>query len=737
MGGEGDTGSLETGVPPPPGPFGGHTDRVRGARVWDAPDGAGLLTLPVHTGRVWGVAVSPDGHELVSVGGDGTIRVWNLHSGVQVRGTTLPAVVSADVLADPISDEPSGSDLLDIGGEVRKVAGLVAASSTRPPLSIALLADWGGGKSSFMLQMQQHVDQLAALSRNNRGRTVYASNVRQVRFNAWHYSDSHVWCGIVEQLFRELVDDPSAAAPDPERARRRRAQLEREIARVSREQAEVATRLGHAARSGRAGGVFSWLASPRQVALLGWALLREAARDLRASWRLLAAWVVLATLGVLVWSRFETRLTSILATVAVAAGPLAVVLRRVRAVNATVAAFAERGQARLRRRDGDLTAELGKLREELGAVDAVVALDGFLDHQSTAADWERYRGLIGEVHGHLRRLSQLLQAASAHWIADPQGDPPIERVVLYIDDLDRCPPARVVEVLAAVHMLLALPLFVVVVGVDARWLRRSLEHHDHTLFGQEGTLGARFAAQWASDPMDYLDKIFQIPFALRAMNDTAAARYIRSLLPTGMPAAAAAAASAPAPPGATPAATAGQASAARASAAAGHTHEFDAYDEGRDLWPTRTGPALSPVPDLRPASLALQSHEVEFLAHLGVLLPTPRAAKKLVNLYRLVRIGVPDAELALFAGAPDSIPYRAAGLLLGILVGTATLADSVLTAILRAGGDDKLAEVLATLAQQQDPHLDLDSGPWRRLTSGASPRPDEPCQPQGVPRTGI
>ena len=51
----------------------------------------------------------------------------------------------------------------------------------------------------------------------------------------------------------------------------------------------------------------------------------------------------------------------------------------------------------------------------------------------------------------------------------------INRIVLYIDDLDRCPPNKVVDVLQAVHLLLAFPLFVVVVGVDARWITRSLE----------------------------------------------------------------------------------------------------------------------------------------------------------------------------------------------------------------------------------------------------------------------
>ena len=53
--------------------------------------------------------------------------------------------------------------------------------------------------------------------------------------------------------------------------------------------------------------------------------------------------------------------------------------------------------------------------------------------------------------------------------------PRIDRIVLDIDDLDRCQPQQVVEVLQAIHLLLALNLFVVVVGVDPGWLIRSLK----------------------------------------------------------------------------------------------------------------------------------------------------------------------------------------------------------------------------------------------------------------------
>ena len=64
----------------------------------------------------------------------------------------------------------------------------------------------------------------------------------------------------------------------------------------------------------------------------------------------------------------------------------------------------------------------------------------------------------------------------------------INRIVLYIDDLDRCPPDKVVEVLQAVHLLLSFPAFVVVVAVDARWVSQSLRIGYKDLFGDNTDL---------------------------------------------------------------------------------------------------------------------------------------------------------------------------------------------------------------------------------------------------------
>lgn len=140
-------------------------------------------------------------------------------------------------------------------------------------------------------------------------------------------------------------------------------------------------------------------------------------------------------------------------------------------------------------------------------------------------DFERLTVLLRETREDVAELSSIAQLDAWEWarideVQTPEGDgermgrfPQIDRIVLYIDDLDRCPPARVVEVLQAVHLLMALPLFVVVVAVDPRWLLQSLRLRyrsvlaaHRTVFGGEEGL--------TSTPEQYLEKIFQIPFTL-------------------------------------------------------------------------------------------------------------------------------------------------------------------------------------------------------------------------------
>lgn len=104
--------------------------------------------------------------------------------------------------------------------------------------------------------------------------------------------------------------------------------------------------------------------------------------------------------------------------------------------------------------------------------------------------------------------------------------PPVttfQRIVLYVDDLDRCPPEKVVEVLQAVHLLLTFPLFVVVVAVDVRWVSRALERHYPNLLEPAGSAAGRLGGATAHD---YLEKIFQVPYWVRPMDAQACRDFL-------------------------------------------------------------------------------------------------------------------------------------------------------------------------------------------------------------------
>src|SRR5262249_60778218 len=119
-------------------------------------------------------------------------------------------------------------------------------------------------------------------------------------------------------------------------------------------------------------------------------------------------------------------------------------------------------------------------------------------------------------------------------VTPDQNLPRIDRIVLYIDDLDRCPEKTVVEVLQAVHLLLAFPLFIVVIGVDSRWLLRSLRHHYAALRGlEEGADLQAFdgATQFSSTPQNYLEKLIQVPFNLLRMYSHGFARLMGDVQP--------------------------------------------------------------------------------------------------------------------------------------------------------------------------------------------------------------
>lgn len=209
----------------------------------------------------------------------------------------------------------------------------------------------------------------------------------------------------------------------------------------------------------------------------------------------------------------------------------------------------EEAQAELetaRAHEQDLGRSIAETQSQLEALNAgKLVYDFVLERGAEDGTYRAREGIVSVVRRDLETLSHLLQ----QWIEDDpdkleelvaksfddesRAKLPIQRIVLYIDDLDRCPPKRVVEVLQAVHLLLAFDLFVVIVGVDARWLERSLEGRYERLIGDRQSSddqGKRRFHHPAASAQDYLEKIFQVPFTLPRVGETGFGNLLKAHL---------------------------------------------------------------------------------------------------------------------------------------------------------------------------------------------------------------
>ena len=512
-------------------------------RIWDARTGQQQQELTGHTDWVRSVAYAPDGATLATGSNDRTVRIWNPRNGTQVDGTGFGVTRRIGrPLAGVRSDAPSELDLIAATSDVETLADLIAAAETSPPLAIALIGDWGVGKSSVMLQIQRRVGALAEMSRNNPGLSVFASNVRQVRFNAWDYSDDQLWSGLVERLFHGLAADPdsSPAPPDPGTVEAERRTLHRNLAEQEAAGERLSSELRAADRAVQPQGFLAWLSSPVYTWRVVTAASRELAREIRSAPWVLLGWAVLGAIAYGAWSLWGSRIGAAATAVAAVIAPAVVIGQRLRSWHRTGMSATARLRRRLDAQERAINQKIADLRERLALVDASVRLSAFLTDRAASGAYQEYRGLLGQVRGDLVTLSSDLTAARNEWlVSGATTPPPLERIVLYIDDLDRCPPRRVVEVLEAVHLMLALELFVVVVAVDARWLIRSLECHYQKLFGAgDGLVPSASASSPRVDaeggpasPVDYLDKIFQVPYVLAPPPAAAMASYLRTLLP--------------------------------------------------------------------------------------------------------------------------------------------------------------------------------------------------------------
>jgi hypothetical protein len=196
----------------------------------------------------------------------------------------------------------------------------------------------------------------------------------------------------------------------------------------------------------------------------------------------------------------------------------------------------------------------------------------------------------------------------------------------------------------------------VIVGVDSRWLFRSLEIRFRDLFSarEEGRQDADGdgASDWATTPQNYLEKIFQFSLMLPPMSKEGYERLIKSVFKTVSHQETGSGSERMEPEGPRSDGTA----LPREEGGVGSSHDGATSAEVVVI-------ESSSPPDLTPRDLLLTSSELDLLTALAPLIDTPRSAKRLTNVYRLLRVRIGEERLL------EDDAFAPVLVLLGIVVG--------------------------------------------------------------------
>jgi len=655
----------------------------------------------------------------------------------------LAGGISRD-LVDANVGIPLEQDRLDVAPYVAMLATVIADGSTPLPLSVGLFGEWGSGKSYFMAMLR---DQIRTLAES--GDTRYCREVVHIGFNAWHYADSNLWASLGDEIFRqlagtdaesrtraELIRTELAERLDQRRqlesvtghARTTAARLQTEVDRAVAHRESTALNLLAAVRNSPTlhntiSGMWRKLGidgEAEQAELLAGQLqgtVRETAVLARAAttrigWISLAAAVAVLGLGVLVpvvlagvkdhsaWGVGLSATVTGLGGLTYLMARIRTGLQRLRTVGEelrgeltraaensinheladTVRSLraAEADERVAQAQLDDVIAHVGELGRELAELEPGRRLYSFLAARAQGDSYTGQLGLISTIRKDLQQLVELMR----EWRDNPDPDSPrrpIDRIVLYIDDLDRCSPEQIVDVLQAVHLLLAFDLFVVVVGVDPGWLLRSLRgrYADLLRDGETDSDGG----QWRT-PQDYIQKILNIPLVLPRMTTSGLANLLQGLAePTELVADSAA------PQGVSPVETMPVLPVESIDREAG-VILIEAGSQADDI----QRPA---EPDAQRA-LSLTKPELALLGALDCFVETPRDAKRLLNLYRMVRATRSLSPVSRFLGL-DGQPgeFEAVVVILALSTARSGLAGAILDAPPDPGPDVPAAGGLA------------------------------------------
>lgn len=133
-------------------------------------------------------------------------------------------------------------------------------------------------------------------------------------------------------------------------------------------------------------------------------------------------------------------------------------------------------------------------------------------------DYDKSVGEIHQIHADLRRVLSVTPKSGANGAHDP--------IVIFIDDLDRCSPSKIANVVEGVSMLLASDTYrcMFVIGMDPQMVAAALEKAHQDVRQQLPSYERTVPLGWR-----FMDKFVQLPFTIPPSRSDRLDQYLESL----------------------------------------------------------------------------------------------------------------------------------------------------------------------------------------------------------------
>jgi hypothetical protein len=407
-----------------------------------------------------------------------------------VADQSPPPMTEANPTPKVDSDLWSEEDRLGYEAYARTIASLITHKETKPPLTIGIKAPWGAGKTTLMKRVQHLLDGDAKLSEENRSGTMQQGQPSQVT---------------LRELVKELKDSTTPA-------------------RLEAKRSKDGEGYGLEARTTVWFNAWKYQTSEQLWAGMAHCIIsqvtaRMGVRERELFWlRLHARRVNADEVRRKVYEMIARQLLPLALLVGVA---VAIVIWVATAIQFLMPYhLAIRVVSIL----AGLFTLVWKGWDKLGEKAA-----GTMRELIREPHYEGKMGYLHLVESDIREVLQLATAASVTK-ENPKGNP----LVVFVDDLDRCAPNKVAEVVEAINLFLCgdYPNCIFVLGMEPGMVAAALEVANKDVIQKAEEMG--LADRTAPVGWRFMEKIVQLPIMIPPPTEAGRQRYVNSLTGSGI-----------------------------------------------------------------------------------------------------------------------------------------------------------------------------------------------------------